>query len=152
MPVLLVIPLAGSRLTAVIFGGILLFVGLIGLWQVEPAAAAGRFPVDPDSCAICLAVVDRELSRATKGSFLKRNRLITTCRLCARENCNYLLLNEGQAYHSFYCDGGRVPRISVWSMMLAAPYFNAAPVDVDKLGVIGLAAGTIPKQYTRVFG
>jgi len=72
-------------------------------------------------------------------------------------NCNYLLLNEGQAYHSFYCDGGRVPQISVWSIMLAAPYFNdpqqvVADNPVENMAVIGLAAGTIPKQFTRVFG
>jgi hypothetical protein len=48
--------------------------------------------------------------------------------------------------------------------MLAAPYFNEPAVvagaietsplsaPVERLGVIGLAAGTIPKQYTRVFG
>ena len=36
--------------------------------------------------------------------------------------------------------------------MLAAPYFNEGPVTVDNLAVIGLAAGTIPKQYGRVFG
>jgi spermidine synthase len=36
--------------------------------------------------------------------------------------------------------------------MLAAPFFNEGPVDVDNLAVIGLAAGTIPKQYSRVFG
>ena len=47
LPVLLVIPLAGSRMTAVIFGGLLLLVGLIGLWRSNrragilcPAAAA----------------------------------------------------------------------------------------------------------------
>ena len=67
------------------------------------------------------------------------------------DDCNYLLLNEGQAYHSFYCDGGRVPRVSVWSIMLAAPYFNGAG-HCRHLAVVGLAAGTIPKQYTRVFG
>src|SRR5690606_27385567 len=33
LPVLVVIPLAGSRLTAVIFGALLLVVGLIGLWR-----------------------------------------------------------------------------------------------------------------------
>jgi spermidine synthase len=71
-----------------------------------------------------------------------------------RDDCNYLLLNEGQAYHSFYCDGGRVPRISVWSIMLAAPFFNPAtePLAMDNMAVIGLAAGTIPKQFTEVFG
>ena len=36
--------------------------------------------------------------------------------------------------------------------MLAAPFFNPAPVTVENLAVIGLAAGTIPKQYSRVFG
>jgi hypothetical protein len=75
-----------------------------------------------------------------------------------QDDCNYLLLNEGQAFHSYYCDGGRVPRVSVWSIMLAAPYFNQlAPEEVnagpiDSLAVIGLAAGTIPKQFTQVFG
>jgi spermidine synthase len=70
------------------------------------------------------------------------------------EDCNYLLLNEGQAYHSYYCDDGRVPRISVWSIMLAAPYFNPplAAGPPRRVAVIGLAAGTIPKQYTQIFG
>jgi spermidine synthase len=36
--------------------------------------------------------------------------------------------------------------------MLAAPYFNAGGQAPRNLGVVGLAAGTIPKQYTRVFG
>ncbi len=69
-------------------------------------------------------------------------------------DCNYLLLNEGQAYHSFYCDGGRVPAISVWSIMLAAPYFNdpAQAIQPQRMAVVGLAAGTIPKQFTQVFG
>jgi len=66
-------------------------------------------------------------------------------------DCNYLLLNEGQAFHSFYCDGGRVDNISVWSIMMAAPYFNQNPA-IENAAVIGLAAGSIPKQFTRVFG
>jgi spermidine synthase len=36
--------------------------------------------------------------------------------------------------------------------MLAAPYFNAIPTTPERMAVIGLAAGTIPKQFTRVFG
>jgi hypothetical protein len=63
-------------------------------------------------------------------------------------------LNEGQAYHSFYCDDGAVPRISVWSLMLSAPYFNdpSMEIEVKKMAVIGLAAGTIAKQFSQVFG
>lgn len=38
--------------------------------------------------------------------------------------------------------------------MLAAPFFNdgAAGIQVDSMAVIGLAAGTIPKQFTQVYG
>jgi spermidine synthase len=35
--------------------------------------------------------------------------------------------------------------------MLAAPYFTAQP-SPQRMAVVGLAAGTIPKQMTRVFG
>jgi spermidine synthase len=35
--------------------------------------------------------------------------------------------------------------------MLAAPYFNAEP-SAQSMAVIGLAAGTIPKQFTQVYG
>ena len=36
--------------------------------------------------------------------------------------------------------------------MLAAPYFNVNPAPPGNAAVVGLAAGTIPKQFTRVFG
>jgi hypothetical protein len=42
-----------------------------------------------------------------------------------------------------------------WDYFLAAPFFNAPPHTIDKvtsLGMIGLAGGTIPKQYTSIFG
>jgi spermidine synthase len=38
---------------------------------------------------------------------------------------------------------------------LAAPFFNSPPVSiesVERIGLVGLAAGTISKQYTKVFG
>ncbi|MFN2179983.1 MAG: spermidine synthase [Candidatus Promineifilaceae bacterium] len=151
LPVLLVIPLAGSRLAAAIFGGILLLTGIMGLWQVNRRAAlTGSL-----SILILLPFVwlwSRGTIKSYDGQLYEMESAYNYVQVVRHDNCNYLLLNEGQAYHSFYCDGGQVPRISVWSMMLAAPYFNSEPVDVDKLGVIGLAAGTIPKQYSRVFG
>ncbi|MBK6326446.1 MAG: fused MFS/spermidine synthase [Chloroflexi bacterium] len=92
--------------------------------------------------------------KAYDGQLFETESAYNYVQVVRQGNCNYLLLNEGQAYHSFYCDGGAVSRISVWSMMLAAPYFNAATGDrtVENAAVIGLAAGTIAKQLTRVFG
>jgi spermidine synthase len=153
LPVLWVIPEAGSRMTALIFGTILLLVGIGGVLLT----ADRRLPT-----AYCLLLLFLLLPAALfllpGGIKADPNQIFETesaynyIQVVRHEDCNYLLLNEGQAYHSFYCDGGRVPRISVWSIMLAAPYFNAAPVTVERAAVVGLAAGTIPKQFTSVFG
>jgi spermidine synthase len=45
--------------------------------------------------------------------------------------------------------------LGTWDYFLAAPYINApphSPADVKSLALIGLAAGTISKQYTAVYG
>jgi spermidine synthase len=150
LPVLLVIPTAGSRLAALLFGAILLLTGLIGLWQVRPR---------PALVATLLAVAIVPLLwpwtqgniKAYEGQLYEGESSYNYVQVIRRDDCNYLLLNEGQAYHSYYCDGGRVPRISVWSIMMAAPYYNENPV-VERAAVVGLAAGTISKQFTQVFG
>jgi predicted membrane-bound spermidine synthase len=69
----------------------------------------------------------------------------------------FLYLNEGQGIHSAYnptyfdfplVDG-------VWDYFLIIPYFNNPPytqADVDNLLVIGSAAGTITKAYSHIYG
>lgn len=153
LPVLIVIPLAGSRMTAIIFGSVLLLVGLGGLWLTRPKTAVS---------ALILPLILIPISyfwgqgniKAYEGQIFETESAYNYVQVVRQEDCNYLLLNEGQAFHSFYCDDGRVPRVSVWSIMLAAPYFNESVLfePVQSMGVIGLAAGTIPKQYTRVYG
>ncbi len=157
LPVLLIIPLAGSRATALIFGSILLIVGLVGLWQARRANAGGsRLTVAAMLVSALLvggaAVWLQGGVKAHPDQIAEAESAYNYIQVIRQNDCNYLLLNEGQAYHSFYCDGGRVPAVSVWSMMLAAPYFSSGPVSVDNSLVIGLAAGTIPKQLTSVFG
>jgi spermidine synthase len=151
LPVLLVIPTAGTRLAALIFGSILLLTGLVGLWQVRPR---------PALVATLLALILLPLLwpwtqgaiKAYEGQLYEGESAYNYVQVVRQDDCNYLLLNEGQAYHSYYCDEGRVPRISVWSIMMAVPYYNQAPVTVERAAIVGLAAGTIPKQLTRVFG
>lgn len=153
LPVLLVIPAAGTRLAATIFGLLLLFVGIGGLWQSRRR--------DGFAASFLVLILLPFVLVWTRGNLKNVNNQIYEAesaynyiQVIRQDDCNYLLLNEGQAYHSFYCDDGRVPRISVWSIMLAAPYFAhpADEVDVSNMAVIGLAAGTIPKQFTRIFG
>lgn len=157
LPVLLVIPLAGSRAAAVIFGAVLLLAGLGGLWRSgRRAGLAGA--------ALSLLLVPAILAwgrgpvKSYPGQIFETESAYNYIQVVRQQDCNFLLLNEGQAYHSYYCDGGRVPRISVWSVMLAAPYFNdlgasaAEDSPVRRMAVVGLAAGTIPKQATQIFG
>lgn len=151
LSVLLFIPETGSRVTAVLFGGVLLLVGLAGLWQSRRRLALAALVLPLLLVPAVLAWTPGNI-KAYEGQLFETESAYNYIQVVRQGDCNYLLLNEGQAYHSFYCDGGRVPRISVWSIMLAAPYFNKAPVTVDNMAVIGLATGTIPKQYTRVFG
>lgn len=153
LPVLIVIPLAGSRAAAVLFGALLLAVGLIGLWRstrsrrIRSAMLLLPFLLLP---AIILWYGGH--IKAYEGQLYETESAYNYIQVIRRGDCNYLLLNEGQAYHSYYCDGGRAPFVSVWSIMLAAPYFNSRPTPPQSMAVIGLAAGTIPKQFTRVFG
>lgn len=152
LPVLVVIPLAGSRATAVIFGALLLLVGLIGFWRVTRGRARLLALALPVALLPVAALWLRGGVKAYEGQLYETESAYNYVQVIRRDDCNYLLLNEGQAFHSFYCDGGRVPALSVWSMMLAAPYFNAEPAAPRRMAVIGLAAGTIPKQFTQVFG
>ncbi|MFQ5401350.1 MAG: spermidine synthase [Anaerolineae bacterium] len=162
LPVLVTIPLAGSRLTAVIFGVLLLLVGLAGLWRTRRRAGMAALLLSLVLVPVILAWTQGNI-KAYDGQLFETESAYNYIQVVRQGECNYLLLNEGQAFHSFYCDGGYVPRVSVWSIMLAAPYFKDPAVvgamrdtrqrsPVQRLAVVGLAGGTIAKQYTRVFG
>jgi len=70
-----------------------------------------------------------------------------------QDGYRYLLLNEGQGIHSQWH-----PTIlyyeRTWDFFLAGPYFNAPPYTpnrVQRIAIIGLAAGTIARQYDAVY-
>jgi spermidine synthase len=153
LPVLIVIPQAGTRAAAVLFGVALLIVGLFGLWRARQRLPYVALLV-PIILVPFIAVWTQGGIKAYPDQIHEQESAYNYVQVVRRDNCNYLLLNEGQAYHSFYCDGGRIPRISVWSIMLAAPFFNSPSnqLALENMAVIGLAAGTIPKQFTEVFG
>ena len=68
--------------------------------------------------------------------------------------CRHLLLNEGQAIHSIWCpDDLTTP--GPWDFFLIAPYFNDpphAPDQVESTALVGLAGGTMARQYDAVYG
>ncbi|MCJ8501895.1 spermidine synthase [Desulfatitalea alkaliphila] len=158
LPVLWIIPVAGSRITAVIFGAVLLVVGLIGIWQeaesVRPKAAAA---------VACLLLIPFVVAwtpggiKQTPGQVFETESPYNYIEVIKNRSCYYLFLNEGAAIHSFYCDDGSLPpQTSVYRTLTIAPLF-AHPEDfqnhpVQNVAIVGLGAGTIAKLMTRVYG
>ncbi len=65
-----------------------------------------------------------------------------------------LVLNEGLAIHSIY-NPDQLLTSGPWDYFMVAPYFNKPPFlpqQVKKVCVIGLGAGTIPHEFTSVYG
>lgn len=64
-----------------------------------------------------------------------------------------LALNEGHATHSIYDPDMRLTG-GPWDYFMLGPYFNPDkhPEDVKSLMLIGLAAGTVAKQFTEAYG
>src|SRR6266516_2529895 len=147
LPVLWLIPAFGVRRTLLIFGVILFAASLWGLrsrWR--PAFA------------IMLIVLVLPLGPLKDIPYLKYDQeslynYIQVTQL--PDGTRQLILNEGQAIHSiYYPDSSRVLTGWYWDYFLAAPYFNPGftPQQLHRVGIIGLAGGTIAHQFTQVYG
>jgi spermidine synthase len=92
--------------------------------------------------------------KASLGQIYEKESAYNYIQVIEQDGVRYLLLNEGQGIHSVY-EPGSTATLGTWDYFLSAPYFNAPPMtttDVSRLGIVGLAAGTIAKQYTQVYG
>lgn len=158
LPTLLLIPLLGTTQTFLIFSGVLFVVGLIGLWQHEGTRSALQlWMIAVISVAFFLsqqgstrAAISEDFTVLYEGesgyNYIQVQEHITGFR--------YLFLNEGQGIHSQW-HPEQIAYNRTWSYFLTAPYFNNpphSPADIESLAVVGLAAGTIPRQYIAVYG
>jgi len=65
-----------------------------------------------------------------------------------------LRLNDGQGIHSIY-DPDNLDYDGPWQQFLAGTFFNTPPrdpADVQRIAIVGLAAGTFARQATAVYG
>jgi predicted membrane-bound spermidine synthase len=165
-PVLFLIPELGTIRTFLLFAGALYVVGFYGLWQHDRRTAARSLWMPIVIVVLASLVVNGPLRPPIAGARLlyEDESEYNYIQVQEDESGNrYLYLNEGQGIHSqwnqdiyaFWDTIGdtRYPR--TWEFFLTAPYFNApphSPDQVESLAIIGLAAGTIARQYTKVYG
>ena len=158
VPTFLLIPTLGTFRTFLLVAAVLFVVGCVGLWQHRGPRAALRYLWMPLLVAVLAHfALQGPLRPAAEGAALLYDGESAYNYIQVQEDAQgyrYLYLNEGQGIHSqWHPDIYTYNR--TWSYFLTAPYFNAPPVTPDSprsLLIIGLAAGTIARQYTHVYG
>jgi spermidine synthase len=155
VPVLVLQPEIGTRASIWVFGILLLAVSLAGL-----AAEVGRRAV-PYAAMLGVAVLLVVIFNGggirpaeAGGKLLYEDESAYNYIQVTEDKDGWrnLILNEGQAVHSKYH-----PRLLLtggpWDYFLLAPLFRPEGVlePVRDVAVIGLAAGTVPHMYSRVY-
>lgn len=158
LPVVFIIPELGTMRTFLLFAGVLYLVGFIGLWQHQGAVTL-RFLWMPILIAVVVIIaLNGPLRPPLPGALLlyEAESAYNYIQVQADSAGNrYLYLNEGQGIHSQWSPGTVSDSHRTWSFFLTAPYFNDPPFtpqDVTSICIVGLAAGTIARQYTAVYG
>ena len=147
LPVLWLIPTFGVRRTLLIFGVLLFAASLWGLrWRWRPAfllvLVAVSLPLGPLKDIPGLIYAQESLYNYIQVVQLP-------------DGTRELMLNEGDAIHSvYYPNSNQVLTGWYWDYFLSAPYFNPGfkPQQLHRVGIIGLAAGTIAHEFTAVYG
>jgi len=153
LPVLWLIPAVGTARTFLIFSLALMAVALVGLWRAGGKRVL-RYVWMPIVLLGWSWLALRQPIKSTVGQIYEDESAYNYIQVVERDGVRYLLLNEGQGIHSVYAPG-QTATYGTWDYFLAAPYWNEAPTpgeEVERLGIVGLAAGTIAKQYTQMFG
>lgn len=152
-PTLWLIPTIGTLRTFMLFAGLLMLVALGGLWQVDRRRALLSLWMPLVVAVLAFFTISGSL-KPTAGLLEERESAYNFIQVVERGGTRYLLLNEGQGIHSVY-NPANPETFGTWDFFLVAPFFNAPPhlpSQVQSLALVGLAAGTISKQYTQVYG
>jgi spermidine synthase len=154
--VLALIPWIGSPATFIAFAGALMLMGLAGLWLSDRARAARALWLPLALIALAAFGLRRPLKPPPPNSTLlyERETPYNYVQVVEANQTRYLLINETLAVHSVYHPTQLITNGS-WDYFVAAPYFNAppyAPARVQKAAVLGLAAGTVARQFAEVYG
>jgi predicted membrane-bound spermidine synthase len=153
LPVLLLIPNIGTRRTFLLLSLVMLVISLGGLLRQSPrrAMAYGLMVVLILGLGLFWGAGP---IRAESNTVYETESQYNYIRVEKEGEDYWLRLNEGQGIHSVY-NPDYILVYGVWDYFLVAPYFNPPPHTadrVDNLLLIGSAAGTIPRQYTAVYG
>lgn len=156
LPVVFIIPEIGTFRTFLLFGGLLYLVGMIGLVLHNKKRALFYLWMPILIVVLSHIALNTPLRNPAPNATIIHEMESAYNYIQVQEDTDgnrYLYLNEGQGIHSQW-HPTQIGYSRTWDFFLSAPYFNAPPYtpdEVDSILVIGLAGGTIARQYTHVY-
>lgn len=154
LPVLVLIPPIGTYRTLIVLSAMLLITALYGLGLTSGWRASLPYAWAPLLLAFLFWQGLPGADRAARGMIFETESSYNYIQVLEQDGFRMLRLNEGQGVHSVYHPQQLVYQ-GPWEQVLAAPFFNPAPFDptrVQRMAIVGLAAGTTARQATAVFG
>jgi predicted membrane-bound spermidine synthase len=154
LPVLVLIPLIGTTRTYLAFSGFLVLVALVGLWREAGWRATLPLIWMPVVLGLLALIFSGGKIKNTQGQIYETESAYNYIQVLEQDGYRALRLNEGQGIHSMW-HPMEVDFDGPWKQFLVAPFFNApqyGPEQVESMAIVGLAAGTVARQATEVFG
>ncbi len=156
LPVLVLIPAIGTRLTFVVLGALLALVALAGLFLERGRAAWPALASLPLLAGLAWASGQGAI-KPEQGLLLEGESVYNYYQVLQRGPETWLKLNEGIGLHSVYHPQSALSN-GIWDYFLVAPLFGAASAEapslpaVDSMYLVGLAGGTAAQLVTDVYG
>ena len=150
LPNLVLSPAVGTRRTFLLLAMLTLGMGLGGLWSV----ARRRFwhLVWLIALPPAMWVWSPHAIKQAAGVLYEAESSYNYIQVReTADDTRELLLNEGQGIHSVYRPGAILTG-GPWDGFLLAPYFTEMQPQDSRWLIVGLAAGTVARQVTAIYG
>lgn len=143
----------GTRATFVAFSLTLLAGSIGGILAESGRGAATRYAGLAVLIAVLVALDSGGVVKAAPGLVYETESPYNYIQVLQEGDLRLLTINEGQAYQSAYRASGTLSG-GIWDLFLLAPFFapQDSPQNLHNILLIGLAAGTVAREYTLVFG
>lgn len=150
LPVLVLIPTIGTRLTFVLLASVVGMTALVGLWLERSPLAGAALLALPTLLGIA-ASASSGVIKPEAGLVLEGESLYNYYQVIEQGPERWLKLNEGVGIHSVYHPQSPLSE-GIWDYFLAAPLFSRGPVQVDRVYLLGLAGGTAAQLFSDSYG
>ena len=153
LPVLVMIPTLGTTNTFVVGSIYLMIVALWGMGKASGWKKIIPWLWMPVILGIFAFLWAGGAFKATKGQIYEVESAYNYIEVVDMSGFTILRLNDGQGYHSMY-HPDILQYDGPWMQFLAGPFFyeDRTPEDMERIAIVGLAAGTTARQATAVFG